>query len=131
MNFRTLAEKYVRTIYKSQFPWSARFRRASTNAPTTTTDPHAYCKDLVRKYDYDSFLTSYFYPQEAQSGFFAIKAFSVSSPSSMASGCHFYIWTVQQAELAMIQDNVSNTMIGRMRMQFWRDAVKGISDVRL
>jgi NADH dehydrogenase [ubiquinone] 1 alpha subcomplex assembly factor 6 len=31
----------------------------------------------------------------------------------------------------MVQDNVSNAMIGSMRMQFWRDAVKGINDVRL
>lgn len=30
----------------------------------------------------------------------------------------------------MVQDSVSNPMIGKMRMQFWRDAVKGISDVR-
>jgi hypothetical protein len=37
----------------------------------------------------------------------------------------------KQVELAMVQDNVSNAMIGKMRMQFWRDAVKGISDVCL
>jgi hypothetical protein len=33
-------------------------------------------------------------------------------------------------ELAMVQDNVSNAMIGKMRMQFWRDAVKEIREVR-
>ena len=82
MNLGTVFEGsrlHTRAIYKFQSPWSARFRRASTN-PIGTMDPHVYCKDLVRKYDYDSFLTSYFYPQEAQSGFFAIKAFSVSIP---------------------------------------------------
>jgi len=29
----------------------------------------------------------------------------------------------------MVQDYTSNQMIGQMRMQFWRDAIKGISDV--
>ena len=30
----------------------------------------------------------------------------------------------------MVQDNVSSSMVGEMRMQFWRDAVKSLSDVR-
>jgi NADH dehydrogenase [ubiquinone] 1 alpha subcomplex assembly factor 6 len=30
----------------------------------------------------------------------------------------------------MVQDNVSSSMIGEMRMQFWRDAVKSLADVR-
>lgn len=30
----------------------------------------------------------------------------------------------------MVQDNVSSSMIGEMRMQFWRDAVKSLVDVR-
>ena len=81
MNFRPAFEGWSRlhsrAICKFQSPWLAISRRASTNAPTGMMDPHAYCKDFVRKYDYDSFLTSYFYPREAQSGFFAIKAFSV------------------------------------------------------
>ncbi|KAF8967161.1 isoprenoid synthase domain-containing protein [Flammula alnicola] len=93
---------------------SIRRRGLSTNAAPGPapgpSDPHAYCRDFVRKHDYDSFLNSYFYPRYAQNGYFAIKAFST--------------------ELAMVQDNVSNAMIGQMRMQFWRDAVKGISDGR-
>ncbi|TFK40783.1 isoprenoid synthase domain-containing protein [Crucibulum laeve] len=71
-------------------------------------DPAAFCKDFVRKHDYVSYLVSHFYPKHLQNGYFAIKAFSV--------------------ELATVQDHVSNTMIGKLRMQFWRDAVKGISD---
>jgi hypothetical protein len=39
--------------------------------------------------------------------------------------------TSEQDELAMIQDNVSSSIIGEMRMQFWRDAVKALVDVRL
>lgn len=30
----------------------------------------------------------------------------------------------------MIQDSVSNPMIAKMRIQFWRDALRGIADVR-
>jgi hypothetical protein len=36
----------------------------------------------------------------------------------------------EQDELAMVQDNVSSSIIGEMRMQFWRDAVKSLADVR-
>jgi hypothetical protein len=35
-----------------------------------------------------------------------------------------------QIELASVQDTVSNAMLGKMRMQFWRDAVNGIAEVR-
>ncbi|KDR82829.1 hypothetical protein GALMADRAFT_220830 [Galerina marginata CBS 339.88] len=91
-------------------PHAFKTRRNFSDTSTGPSDPHAYCRAFVRKHDYDSFLNSYFYPRDAQDGFFAIKAFSV--------------------ELAMVQDHVSNAMIGKMRMQFWRDAVKGISEGR-
>ena len=42
-----------------------------------TTDPTLYCRALVQKHDYDSFLTSYFYPRRLQPGYFAIRAFNV------------------------------------------------------
>ncbi|CAL1713126.1 unnamed protein product [Somion occarium] len=71
-------------------------------------DSLAYCKYLVRKRDYEAFLTSHFYPRHLQAAFFALRAFYV--------------------ELATVQEAVSNPMIGKMRMQFWRDAVKSVSD---
>lgn len=43
-----------------------------------SADPAGYCKELVRKHDYESFLTSQFYPREMQGGYFALKAFYVS-----------------------------------------------------
>ncbi|KAJ7935645.1 isoprenoid synthase domain-containing protein [Mycena leptocephala] len=84
---------------------SAVARRYST-APEPPTDPAAYCRELVRKHDYESFLISKFWPAGQQDGYFAIKAFST--------------------ELAMVQDNVSVPTIGAVRMQFWRDAVRDI-----
>jgi hypothetical protein len=50
-----------------------------------TADPTGYCKDLVRKHDYESFLMSQFYPKELQSGYFALKAFSVCRVSTSFS----------------------------------------------
>ncbi|KAH6912698.1 isoprenoid synthase domain-containing protein [Coprinopsis sp. MPI-PUGE-AT-0042] len=99
-------------IFLQAGPLVTRHCRRSTRAFATDADsgianPAAYCKDLVRKHDYESFLVSPFYPKAKQDAYFAIKAFAV--------------------ELATIQDHVSNPMIGKMRMQFWKDAVKDIS----
>ncbi|KXN81771.1 NADH dehydrogenase (ubiquinone) complex I, assembly factor 6 [Leucoagaricus sp. SymC.cos] len=74
------------------------------------SDPVGYCTDLVRKHDYESYLISQLWPRDLRGSYFALKAFSV--------------------ELAMVQDHVSNLTIGKMRMQFWRDAVKDISNGR-
>ncbi|KAK7048364.1 UPF0551 protein, mitochondrial [Favolaschia claudopus] len=83
------------------------FRRYSTTTAETPQDPIAYCRELVRKHDYESFLISKFWPAgQQQDGYFAIKAFST--------------------ELAMVQDNVSVQTLGAVRMQFWRDAVRDI-----
>ncbi|KAF8631031.1 hypothetical protein AX15_002642 [Amanita polypyramis BW_CC] len=83
---------------------SLKRRSYSSEAVPGLTDPIAYCRNLVRKHDYGSFLLAPFYPKEVQDAYFAIKAFAV--------------------ELATVQDNVSNATIGSMRMQFWRDALK-------
>lgn len=60
-----------------------RFRRGlvTMDGSAGPSDPHAYCREFVRKHDYDSYLNSYFYPRAAQKGFFAIKAFSVRRSS--------------------------------------------------
>ncbi|CUA72519.1 NADH dehydrogenase (ubiquinone) complex I, assembly factor 6 [Rhizoctonia solani] len=46
----------------------------------------------------------------AQPGYFALRAFNI--------------------ELAMIRETVSKPIIGKMKMQFWRDAIKSITDNR-
>ncbi|KAH9936315.1 isoprenoid synthase domain-containing protein [Fomitopsis serialis] len=73
-------------------------------------DTAAYCSDVVRKRDYESFLISHFWPRELREHFIALRAFYV--------------------ELASVQEAVSNITLGKMRMQFWRDAVKDIADGR-
>ncbi|CAE6445351.1 unnamed protein product [Rhizoctonia solani] len=74
------------------------------------SEANAYCRELVRKHDYEGYLCSYFYPRAAQPGYFALRAFN--------------------AELAMIRESVSRPVIGKLRMQFWRDTVKAITDNR-
>ncbi|CCM03530.1 uncharacterized protein FIBRA_05664 [Fibroporia radiculosa] len=73
-------------------------------------EPIAYCSDLIRKRDYEAFLTSPFWPRDLRAHFIALRAFYV--------------------ELATVPEAVSNPTIGKMRMQFWRDAVKAIGDGR-
>ncbi|KAH7336893.1 isoprenoid synthase domain-containing protein [Rhizoctonia solani] len=73
-----------------------------------TSEPNTYCRELVRKHDYEAYLCSYFYPRAAQPGYFALRAFDL--------------------ELAMIREAVSRPVIGKLRMQFWRDTVKLITD---
>lgn len=96
-------------------------------------DPTAYCRDLVRKHDNDAYLCSYFYPRHLQGAYFALRAFNVSyfKPGCIMNCFSHSTFILVKVELATVKENVSRTMIGQMRMQFWKDAVKGISEVRL
>ena len=46
-----------------------------------------------------------------------------------SSNWNFRTYGLAQVELATVHDHVSNVTIGRMRMQFWRDAIKDIFNV--
>ncbi|KAG2362134.1 isoprenoid synthase domain-containing protein [Suillus spraguei] len=70
------------------------------------SNPAQYCRELVRKHDYESYLTSQLYPKRFQGGYFALRA--------------FYI------ELATVREAVSQTTLGQARLMFWRDAMKDI-----
>lgn len=63
----------------------------------------AYCANLLRHYDSPSFTLQTFIPPHARDAYLAIRAFNV--------------------DVARVADQTSNTTVGRMRMQFWRDAV--------
>lgn len=65
------------TFYARQQP---SFRRlATTQAQADNVDDHnAYCRDLVRKRDYDAFLTSQLYPATYKNSYYALRAFYVS-----------------------------------------------------
>jgi NADH dehydrogenase [ubiquinone] 1 alpha subcomplex assembly factor 6 len=70
-------------------------------------DDYTYCINSVRKVDYENFLsTSLLRPSTIQRPAMAIRALNV--------------------ELASIRDQVTNTQIGQMRLQFWRDTIDSI-----
>ncbi|TFK64619.1 hypothetical protein BDN72DRAFT_774321 [Pluteus cervinus] len=106
-----LAKNSLRSLFPRRSVQYIRARRLATaDSAVGLQNPGAYCKDLVRKHDYEGFLVSQFWPRELQGGYYALRAFYV--------------------ELAMVQDNVTNPTIAKMRMQFWRDAVKDITNDR-
>ncbi|XP_043257469.1 NADH dehydrogenase (ubiquinone) complex I, assembly factor 6 [Colletes gigas] len=75
-------------------------RYASVHAKQT---PAEYCFELVRKHDYENFLCSLLLQQNARQSAFAIRAFNI--------------------EVAQVQDQVHDRNIGKMRLQFWTDAL--------
>ncbi|KAL7267170.1 hypothetical protein RUND412_010254 [Rhizina undulata] len=78
---------------------------ARRSAPLGTAAARSYCGDLLRKYDYPSHLLTAFIHPRARDAYLAIRAFNV--------------------DIALIEDRVSNTTVGKMRMQFWRSAIEG------
>jgi NADH dehydrogenase [ubiquinone] 1 alpha subcomplex assembly factor 6 len=67
----------------------------------------SYCAGQVRDIDNDRFLSALFAPDDVREDLYALYAFNL--------------------ELSKIRETVSEPMIGRMRLQFWRDAVPGIA----
>ncbi|GAA5960933.1 hypothetical protein JCM3765_007546 [Sporobolomyces pararoseus] len=66
----------------------------------------AAAESLVRRGDPEAIYASHFYPSHLRPAYLALKAFNV--------------------ELAGLQDQVSNQLVGRMRYQWWKDAIKGV-----
>jgi len=67
-----------------------------------------YLRDFVRREDHDRYLVAQFVPADRREDVLALIAFN--------------------AELARIRNSVSETMIGRIRLQWWRDTVDSIYD---
>ncbi len=63
----------------------------------------SYCADLVRRDDSDRYLTALFAPAPRRQDLFALYAFNV--------------------EVARSREAVSEPMLGRIRLQWWRDAI--------
>ncbi|GAB1320873.1 Squalene/phytoene synthase [Madurella fahalii] len=64
-----------------------------------------YCLNQLRHGDYDAYLVRQFIPRSARDAYDALRTLNL--------------------ELARLPETVSNPTIGRFRMQFWRDSVKG------
>ena len=80
-----------------------------SSATLSRRSDHDYCLKLVKKHDFENYLCGLIWPQQLQPGYFAIRAFNV--------------------EIATIKDQIkenNNVMAGRMRFQWWRDALEHI-----
>lgn len=70
------------------------------------TEQLSYCASLVRTGDHDRFLCALFAPAAAREHLFALYAFNL--------------------ELARIREQVSEPMLGEIRLQWWRESVDAI-----
>lgn len=67
---------------------------------------HVYIYYLSRRNDYENFLCMLLLPRGIKSAAFAIRAFNV--------------------EVAQVEDQVSDSRIGAMRLQFWADTLNAV-----
>src|SRR5471030_76032 len=66
----------------------------------------SYCAEQVRRYDRDRFLTALFAPPPQREDLFALYAFNL--------------------EIAKIRETVTEPMLGRIRLQWWREAIAAL-----
>jgi len=66
----------------------------------------SYCAEEVRRHDRDRFLTALAAPADKREALFALYAFNI--------------------EISKIREIVSETMLGSIRLQWWREAIAGI-----
>lgn len=81
----------------------SQLRRMNTSGVRQKQTPTEYCLQLVRKSDYENFLCTLLLPSSIKSAAFAVRAFNV--------------------EVAQVEDQVSDSRIGAMRLRFWTDAL--------
>jgi phytoene synthase len=76
------------------------------DGPPTFDDAVAYCAAELRRHDSDRYLTALFAPPSHRADLFALYAFNL--------------------EIARAREMVREPMVGRMRLQWWRDSIEGI-----
>lgn len=71
-----------------------------------TDATEAYCAELARRYDNDRYLAALFAPAEKRPSLMALYAFNI--------------------EVAKTRETVTETLIGRMRLQWWRETIDAL-----
>lgn len=102
----------VRRSLFCRSPALARGISTGTNGGETVQKASSYSLDLVKTKDYEGYLVGLLFPAQHRRAYFAVRAFNV--------------------EIATIRDQVPRSALqaGRMRFQFWRDALTSLSDNR-
>ncbi len=85
----------------------ARFVRTLSTTPSSTRISN-YCRDQLKKHDYDRYLSSLFISSDHREHVWALGAFNI--------------------ELATIKDTVSDSNLGKMRFAWWRDSIDRMFD---
>lgn len=78
----------------------------SRSEPLMPSADLSYCADQVRRHDRARFLTALFAPEERRPDLFALYAFNL--------------------EIARTREAVTEPMLGRIRLQWWRETLDGI-----
>ena len=90
--------------------WRRRYCRWIEAVPAPADDAIAYCAGQARRHDRERWLAALLAPAETRPALFALLAFNL--------------------ELAKIREIASETMLGEIRLQWWRDAIGEIVDGR-
>ncbi|CED85288.1 Phytoene/squalene synthetase [Phaffia rhodozyma] len=100
---------YWSTLRPIGCSYSSSSSSTSPSSGPSFISPVLYCKQQVQKFDHEAYLASYFFPAgRPREAFWALRALNM--------------------ELATIPETVSNVAIGQIRMQFWRDVIRDISN---
>jgi NADH dehydrogenase [ubiquinone] 1 alpha subcomplex assembly factor 6 len=87
-------------------------RPSQTRACSSVKQADAYCLELVKTHDYESFVSGLLVPKQHRGIYYALRAFNV--------------------EMATIKDQIprNNVNAGRIRFQFWRDSLHQLYEGR-
>ena len=75
---------WMLTITRSRISRELLARNSKVLFKRSASTSSNYCKDYVRKYDYEGYLLGPFYPPQLQDAYWAIRAFYVCFPSYAA-----------------------------------------------
>lgn len=86
--------------------FSLHVRQASSTSPQDIKSAFSYCVEQVRTYDYDNYVWLLQLKQELRAALFAIRCFNI--------------------ETGLVGENVKETGLLPIRMQWWKDAVNSV-----
>ncbi|XP_069992862.1 NADH dehydrogenase (ubiquinone) complex I, assembly factor 6 [Penaeus vannamei] len=90
-------------LKRQKFLSGRKYASSTSRKPVSVLE---YCLDTVKTYEYENFLSLLLLPEQSRPAAIAIRAFNI--------------------ELAQVPDVTSETLMARMRYQFWRDTLDQI-----